>query len=453
MKSEKIGFSEKVALLLSGMGNFPMFAIISTFLTYFYTNVIGLNPAAIGMVILVAKVCDGFSDLILGNVVDHTRTSRGVCRPWIIRCAFMLAVTFILLFTVPNTTTSLQLIYVFVTYNVATTIVYTLSTVAVTSLPTYMTRETKQQTILYLLNGIGVGIVNVLVTSVTLNVVNYFGGGQKAWIIVSVMYAVPSCIFLLITGFATKERVNPDEIANTQVKESFWTSLKCVLQNKYWFIVLGIVIFGVGVFACSLQMHTYYAQYILEDMGAVGRLNSAYTMPALIVSILLIPISQKIDRKKIMMFTIIVQLVGCLLIVFASKSVSILVFASVLKGIGYSGVLGLYLPLLSASIEYGHWKTGVRTQAMLMGAKGAGEKIGNGVITAILGGIMGLTGFNGMAAVQTASAINGISMLYLYMPVVLTALEIICLLCYDLDKKYDDIMKDLAEGKTAKDTM
>lgn len=140
-KSEQIGFTEKVALLLSGMGNFPMFAIISTFLTYFYTNVIGLNPIAIGMVILVAKVCDGFSDLILGNVVDHTRTSRGVCRPWIIRCAFMLAATFILLFTVPNTTTSLQLIYVFVTYNVATTIVYTLSTVAVTSLPTYMTTQ------------------------------------------------------------------------------------------------------------------------------------------------------------------------------------------------------------------------------------------------------------------------------------------------------------------------
>ena len=71
---EKIGLGEKIAYMLGGMGGVPLFAIISSFLVYFYTNVIGLNPGIVGGIILISKIFDGISDLILGNIIDKTRS-------------------------------------------------------------------------------------------------------------------------------------------------------------------------------------------------------------------------------------------------------------------------------------------------------------------------------------------------------------------------------------------
>lgn len=84
-----------------------------------------------------------------------------------------------------------------------------------------------------------------------------------------------------------------------------------------------------------------------------------------------------------------------------------------------------------------------------MAANGFGQKVGGGIITAVIGGIMSLTGFNGMAESLSTQALGGIRSLYILMPIILTVLELIFIMMYDLDKKYDGIMKDLAEGKTA----
>lgn len=89
--TQKISVFEKAAILTSGLGNFPLFALMSSFLTYFYTNVIGLDPGAIGIILLISRLLDGVSDIIFGNIIDKTRTSKGVCRPWIFRCAFLIS--------------------------------------------------------------------------------------------------------------------------------------------------------------------------------------------------------------------------------------------------------------------------------------------------------------------------------------------------------------------------
>mgnify|MGYP000227625619 CR=1 FL=1 len=83
---EKIGIGEKIAFMLGGMGGVPLFALISSFLVYFYTNVIGLDAGLIGGIILVSKIFDGVSDLIFGSIIDKTRTKYGVCRPWVEDC-------------------------------------------------------------------------------------------------------------------------------------------------------------------------------------------------------------------------------------------------------------------------------------------------------------------------------------------------------------------------------
>lgn len=443
--TENITLGEKIALMLGGMGGVPLFAIISGFLTYFYTNVIGLNAGVIGAIILVSKVFDGASDLIFGNIIDKTRTKYGVCRPWVMRIAFFGAIGILALFTVPDIGTAGQFIYVFISYNLSQTIIYTIMQLSVISLPTYMTRDTVQRTGLFVWGSIGQSIMTIIITSVTLGLVSAFGGGQKAWIMAGCIYAVMSAVFLFITGWVCKERVNPDEIAGNESKVSFLTVLKSILKNKYWFEVLGIVVVGAGVYASSLQMHTYYAQYILGDINIASVLNMAYTIPLLIVGFLLLPVSQHVGKKVIMLTGIGIQLLGCILIIVVPKALPVLILATVMKSIGQSCAATMYQPMLGDAIEYGQWKTGVRSQAAMMGANGAGQKIGQGLVSAVLGGVMAMAGFNGTAAVQSAEAIGSVSGLFLFIPLAFTIVEFIIAYLYDLDKHFGGIMKDLQE--------
>ncbi len=442
---EKIGLGAKIGMLLGGMGGVPLFALISAFLTYFYTNVVGLNAGAVGTIILVSKVFDGVSDLIFGSIIDKTRTKKGVCRPWVLRMALFSAVGVIGLFTVPNVGNMGKLIYVFISYNVSQTIIYTIMLLALTSLPTYMTRDSVQRSGLFVWSSIGQSVMTVIVSGITLNLVNAVGGGQKAWILVSIIYAVVGGICLFATGTLCKENINADEIAQEGSKAPFFTVLKSILQNKYWFEILGIVIVGAGVYVASFQMHTYYAQYILGNVELAGSMNMAYTLPLVFMGFVLLPLVKRFKKKTIMLGGVMIQLAGCILIVIVPSSLPAILVATAMKSIGQSCAATMYLPMLGDSIEYGHWKTGIRSQAALMGANGAGQKIGQGVVTAILGGIMAAAGFDGAALEQSAQAIGSISNLFLFIPLILTVLELVIIFIYDLDKHYPQIMKELME--------
>ena len=70
----------RIGMFLAYMGGSPIFLLISSYLVYYYTNVAGLDPAAVGTVLLVSRVLDGVSDVVFGNMIDRTRTKMGVCR-------------------------------------------------------------------------------------------------------------------------------------------------------------------------------------------------------------------------------------------------------------------------------------------------------------------------------------------------------------------------------------
>ena len=246
-------------------------------------------------------------------------------------------------------------------------------------------------------------------------------------------------------GNLCKEHVNPDDLQVNEEKVPFSIAFKSVLKNKYWFYLLGVNIFGVGVFTVSMQMHLYYAESILGNVNFASQLNTFYTAPSLIITVVLFIAGQMVNlnSKKIAFNAVAVQAVGVLMIMLAPKNLTVLLIGTVFKGIGNSCVIAMYLPMLGTTVEYGHWKTGVRTQAMLMGAYGTGQKIGNGLVSALLGIVMSVAGFDGTAAVQSSSALASISGLFIYLTLIFTVLELVCLKLYDLDKKYESIMKDL----------
>ena len=117
-----------------------VFGMIGTLLTLFYTDYVGISPATVGLMMLLSRLFDGVSDLIMGVIVERTNSKWGKSRPWILWMSVPFALSAVLLFTVPHTTGMLQFLYLFVTYNFCTTVCYTAINLPYGSLSAMMTR-------------------------------------------------------------------------------------------------------------------------------------------------------------------------------------------------------------------------------------------------------------------------------------------------------------------------
>ena len=110
----KVLLREKIGIFLGAESGIAPYIIVSMYLMYFYSNVVGLNVGIVGSIILVSKLFDGISDIFFGNLVDKTKSRFGSCRAWLLRSVLPVALSFVLLFLVPSTEGIAQYVYVFI---------------------------------------------------------------------------------------------------------------------------------------------------------------------------------------------------------------------------------------------------------------------------------------------------------------------------------------------------
>lgn len=203
----KISLKEKIAYSFGDTACNIVYGLTSI-LTFFYTDYVGVPIGIVGLIILISRVFDGGSDLIMGLLTDRTKSKYGKARPWILWMCVPYAISGVLLFTIPpNATVMVKAVYIFVTYNLMQTICYTAINLPYSSLAALMTRNQQERGTI---NALRMGISpfgRMLTTSATLPLVKLMGNTQQAWIIASVFYGVLALVLLLICFFATKECV------------------------------------------------------------------------------------------------------------------------------------------------------------------------------------------------------------------------------------------------------
>lgn len=451
MKTES-KFKNRIGMALAYFGGSPIFLLISGYLVYFYTNVVGLDAAMVGTILLISRVLDGVSDVIFGNMIDRTRTKMGVCRPWVFRMAFFGMVGILSLFCVPHLEGVAQFVYVFVSYNFANTIVATIYQLSIIALPSYLTRDADERSVIYIWANAGQAVTQVILSSMMFKAVLALGGDQRAWIIAAAVISFTGMVSSLIAVVLCKETVKPDEIAKATGDEAsvpFAKAVVACIKNKYWWMILLFVTFGTGINVGTMTMTPYYAQYVLGDTTLADILNTCFSFPMMIVIPFLGVIVAKVGKRNIAMTGAILLAIGSAITIVAPHNMVLLCIAAIIKSAGIGCPSAVYAAMLADSVEYGQWKTGVRNQAILMGAQSAGGKIGQGLISAFLSWSMAIAGFVGTQAVQTAAANTAIIRLYSVLPLILAVLMVIVLVNYDLDKRYPQIMKDLEDRAAA----
>ena len=465
----KAPFFEAASYMIGNVGSGIVQIFVATYLTIYYTNVAGINAALAGTIIAVSKLFDGLSDILMGHLLNNTRSKWGKARPWLLRIAIPTALCLVLAFSVPASMgATAKIAYVFITYNLLNTVCYTALAIALSALGGYITENQKQRGFFGGVAMLLSIICNTVMATTILKIAQYFGGGdsfsQKGWTAMVIIYGIIIAVTTLIGFLFTNERVT---MANmeleakgreetteaeqpAQAKIGFWKSIKALLTNKYFliFVISMVMVTLNGTFGSTAM---YYAQYILGDEMLFTPLNNIKTIVALVGVALGFVGMAKFKKRNLVIVGMVTLIIGLVFPVFGPENTTILYIGAAIAGVG-TGLAGCVLPgMLKDTLTYGQWKSGFD----MMGTGSAGlsfsMKIAGSLGSLLLGWTMSLTHFVEKAPTQSASAIFGLKLMYIWIPAILMVIALVSMLKYDLDDRYDEIVADLAEGKTAAD--
>lgn len=166
----RISVREKISYGFGDVACNVVFALTMSLSTYFYTDVVGMSAALAGTILLLSRIFDGISDVIVGILVDRTKSRFGKARAWVLWMTVPYGVSAVLLFMVPaHATTVVQGIYVFITYNLAVTFVYTALNLPYGTLAAMMTRNQNERAIINIFRMGMAPVGNMIVTAATLD--------------------------------------------------------------------------------------------------------------------------------------------------------------------------------------------------------------------------------------------------------------------------------------------
>lgn len=440
--SFKTSLMEKIAYGMGDTACNVVFAITSSLIVYFYTNVIGMSAALVGTILLVSRVFDGISDLLIAQIVDKVNSPKGKARAWILWMAAPYGIASVLMFCVPpHSSTMVQAIYVFITYNLCTTGVYTALNLPYSNLAPMMTRNDDDLAKLNLFRMAMSPIGNLIVTALTLPFINMLGGGQKAWITVCAVYSIVAFFMLLFCYKGCQERFHTDAAKEAEAMP-FAQRLKATLKNKY-FIVLTLTMMAVALYQnVNGTVATYYAQYMLNNVEIMGVMQSFENIPKIIAIICLAPFIKKFGKRNLVLAGAILTMVAQLTLLAVPANPAFVAAVAAIRGIGKAPLFGCVFTMMADVVNYGHWKTGVRVQALIFSAATVGQKFGGGITGAIIGQLMDKSGFTGLAQ-EIPSAVAMVENLYIWGTVFAWAVIIVLMLTYKLDKEYNGILGDM----------
>lgn len=453
----KVPLSEKLAYCFGDPALTLMYTMTTTLLIYFYTNVVGISAGAVGMIMLLSRVFDGFSDVLMGTIIDRTHSKYGKARIWILRLAVPYALAAVLLFTMPPMGNMGKIIYAFVTYNIMNTVVYTAISQPFHALGSLMSRYRRERDVICNIRMVLSITASMIITAFTLPLINIVanitGNQQMAWILVTAGYAIISVGVLVNTYMVCTERVS----AAKQEKEDipFVEAFKATVTNRYFLIALGLMIFYTAYQIIIGTDLTYYCQYVLGNVDLVMPLSAAEKL-ATVAGIALLPkVLPRYGKRNLICAGCILGVAGQLLFLMNITSVSLGVVTCIMRGIGIAPFYGVQYSLPSDAIEYGQWKTGKRVEGLMFSSMSMGQKAGSGLTSAIMGGILSAAYFDGTkatAAEQSAEAIRVIKGFYLYVPIAIWVVMFVIAACYQLDKVYDKMMRELIQRESGEES-
>ncbi len=433
----KLTFPEKLAYGLGDFASNLIFATVSTFLMYYYTDIYGLPAVAVGAILFVARFVDALWDLVLGTLIDRTRTRWGQCRPYLLFASPLLALCVVATFTVPTGSDSFKLAYAYITYTLLMC-TYSLVNIPYIAMPALMTDDPRDRTRLSAVRMFCAILGSMVVGALTLKLVDVLGGGDRQMgyqYTVALMAGVGVLLFWL-TFALTRERIPPVH-QERQVKADFATLIK---GRAWWMMALiGICVYT----ALSITGGTvlYYFKYVVGDQSKASLYLFVVGLGILCGILIAVALTKRYCKRKVMMASASLSglLYACFYFIDPKNLVMVYSLGFVIQVFN-----GISVPILWSMVadtsDDAELRSGRRMVGLATSSIAFSYKFGLGLGGAIAGLLLAYIGYQANVE-QTPQAIHGLVLIMSAIPAFSKLLVVLILCFYPLHQAALDHMQ------------
>ena len=421
-----LSMKHKIGYACGDLGGCMTFALMGSIVTRYYTNVLQVNTVVLATMLLVWNVWDAVNDPLMGALMDKVFAKHhgqgGKFRPWLLRSAPCVAITFIIFFTVPTYFKGVTMLVVLFFCKILYEGFYTMFNIPMGSMLSAMADTDGERAALSSARGFGSMIGNIIPMIIMPQLLAKFGDTSKAFGIGATLCAIVGFVFCMLHYAWTEERhvsVAPSE-SNDSVK---LTDILNVFRVNRPFLALCIH----GICICTMQyvsstLGTYMYGDVLGNIGMMS-MASAVSMPLGILALIITPkIADKVGLERMIRICLLTAsaiyfvLFGALMVA-SVPAIAYMLISSIALGLASVSIY-MQWGLVGEAIDYNEMITGKRTEGSIYGTfnltRRIGQTVGNSAAVLALGWI----GYQAGAATQTAGTLTGIKALVVLIPAI-----------------------------------
>ncbi|ABD80657.1 glycoside-pentoside-hexuronide (GPH):cation symporter [Saccharophagus degradans] len=414
-----LSVKEKVAYGLGDTASNIVFQTVMLFLAFFYTDIFGISPAVVGTMFIVVRVLDAITDPLMGGLADRTNTKWGKFRPYLLWLAVPFGLISVLAFTTPELGEDGKVYYAYATYALLM-MAYTAINIPYSALGGVLTADPKQRVSVQSYRFVFGMLGGLIVTAATLPLVQFFGKGDKALgyqLTIAAMSALGVILFLLCFA-GTKERIAPPP----QQKTSLFKDLSLMWVNDQWRVLCVAAFFLLIGMVMRSTLAIYYVKYYLLREDLVTAFVTLGMIGNIVGCALAQPLSKRVCKVKAYIALQIIAAVLCAAAYFVGQAQ---VVAAFVLYVLWCFFLQMATPLLWAkmadTVDYGHWKTGIRITGMVYSSVVFFIKLGLALGGAVASWLLAYYGYQADTA-QTPDTLHGILLSFTVFPAVFSLL-------------------------------
>ena len=389
--------------LLGPAGALLLNAVLATYLNVYYTDVLKLThiwgAAFLVVFPIVSKIIDAVTNVVMGYIIDRTHTPAGKARPWLLLSAPLLAITGILLFTVPSGSESVQVIWVMVSYNLFYSFAYTIFNMSHNLMVPLSTRNITERGSLSVFNQIATimmsGILVALVFPMVIMPV--IGVDKSKWLVLMSVLSILALPLTLLEYYFTKERVTLEEhSAGIEKTVSFSHQLKAIFTDRYMLLIYAyFLIYTAGSSIKNLSL-VYFCNYVLgsyNDGITQTMLSIIGGIPMGLGIFAVWPLAKKFGKRNVTLAGFILYAIGGAICWAFPTNMTIMLIGQFIKNIGGLPCAYVFMALFADVLDHLEWKTGFRSDGVAMSVYNIIAVAMVGICTGVFNGLLGHAGY------------------------------------------------------------
>lgn len=449
---------ERFAYALSDFGCNTVFQIVGTYFLIFATNTLGIAVAATTGLFALSAIIDSIDGLIWGQFIDRTNTRWGKSRPYWLWFSIPFAIFCVMSFSAPGFIMGSEIskiIWIYIAY-IGAKILYSAINIPVTSILPALTSNPQERITLSTIRQFFGNMGAAIFLPLTLPAVGFlgkmFGDAQSGtdssigWTLWATILGTITVIAMMTAFMGTKERVvTRDSKRSIPMRES----IKAVKKNYPWFIIIFINFVFWGAFAIRSSALPYYFKYNLGQ-EALGSMTLLATVLQLATTVLIPFFAHRIGKRNTMMIGMLGTIVSQVFMYLSEQmggNVTMIITATCIFYLSQGFIGGLIAVMLADAVDYGEWKNGIRAEGFVTSFSSFSAKLGMGLGSMILSAVLAAGGYvaSTSSVVQSGSALNAISLGFIWIPLAGYILSAIALSFNNVDKIQDQMTEELEE--------